>query len=86
MIRQIEKVVQGALKAHSQPKSHYDDRMHLAQGWNKFPGLDDHAVSLAVVFLDWAANRRLMRGGGSRRPLLRLIDSTIFWRSWPSRA
>lgn len=49
MIRKIESMVHGAMKAHSTPKTHYDDRMHLAKGWNKFPGLEDNAVSSAFT-------------------------------------
>jgi hypothetical protein len=51
MIRRIDSVCHHAMKAHSAPKGHYDDRMNLAQAWNKFPGLEDHAVSRAPYSL-----------------------------------
>ena len=57
MVSQIERVINGAMKVHKQPKVHYEDRMHLAQSWNKFPGLEDHAVSLQRF---WLALRGLM--------------------------
>lgn len=37
-----------ALKLHGINRSHYNDRMNLAMGWCKFPGLQDHSAAIAA--------------------------------------